>query len=45
VNVGFQDKNESNAYFIYEKYLILSQREREREEKEEKTCNVGMLFK
>lgn len=27
VRVGFQDKNEPNACFMYEKYLILSQRE------------------
>jgi len=28
VRVGFQDENESNTCFMYEKYLILSQRKR-----------------
>ncbi len=28
MRVGFQDENESNTCFMYEKYLILSERKR-----------------
>lgn len=49
VNVGFQDENESNGYFIYEKYFILSEREKQarakKDEEKEKTCNACMLLK
>lgn len=52
VRAGFQDENESNGYFIYEKYFILSEREqqasqrkRRRKKTKEKTCNACVLLK
>jgi hypothetical protein len=44
VNVGFQDENESNACFIYEKYFILSQREKKNRRKDV-LCRYALQMK
>jgi len=36
VRAGFQDENESNGYFIYEKYFILSEREQQASQRRKK---------